>query len=473
MNLLIVAAVALVVLAVILLTYLKGYTVCPSDQLLIVNGKQDKSASEDDATGGAQVYQGGSVFVMPFFYEKSWLSLKPISGNLSLNDTLTLNNVKVSVDMQYMYAVDTDDVTTMRAAVRNFMGLDRTEIKNMIDEVAFGSIRSVIATLSIEDLISDREAFNAAIRQDLDVELKKIGIKLLNQNVRNITDKDNYIESLGEKASALVTQNALTATANAVKDGTINQERARTEMSIGQEEQLTAKQVGVAEQQSTAAIEKARIETEKELGVTEQHKNKRVGVAELKAQEAEGIAESTVKEAQANQERETAVAQSDKAIADAQLEANIAKEANKQLVQVEIDKKEAILKAEADAETVKVDAQAKAEAVLVAAEAEAKGLLKVLEAKAEGYKAIVDSCGGNVSAAANLMVIEKMEELTRIQMEALANIEIDKIVVMDGGSGDGGVKGFLNNYMTSLPQMHEMAKGVGIDLPEFLGTQAK
>lgn len=469
MEILIFAAAFLVLLAVVLGVYLKGYTVCPSDQLLIVNGKQDKEASDGDATGGAKVYQGGSVFVMPFFYTKSWLSLKPISGNLNLKDTLTLNNVKVNVDMQYMYAVDTDDVSTMRAAVRNFMGLSPKEIKDIIDEVAFGSVRSVIATLSIEDLISDREAFNTAIRSDLEVELRKIGVKLLNQNVRNITDNDKYIESLGEKASALVTQNALTATATAVKDGTINQEQARTEMAIGQEEQLTARKIGVAEQQSQAAVEKARIDTVQELGITEQQKAKRVGIAQIKAEEAEGIAESTIVEAKANQARETAVASSELVIAEAQLQANIAKEANVQLVQVEVEKKEAVIRAQAEAERIRIDAQAKAEAIVLDAQAQAQGLLKILEAKAAGYEAIVAACGGDVAAAANLLIIEKMEELTKIQMEALANIKIDKIVVMDGGSGDGGVKGFLNNFMTSLPQMHEMAQSVGIDLPQFLG----
>lgn len=470
MDLLIISGVIFVLMAMIIGIYMKGYTVCPSDLLLIVNGKQDKDPDLKDASGGAKVYQGGSVFVMPFLYTKSWLSLKPISGSLNLKDTLTLNNVKVNVDMQYMYAVDTADTSVMQLAIRNFVGMDAQSIERMIDEVAFGSVRSVIATLSIESLISDREAFNSAVRSDLEVELRKIGIRLINQNVRNISDNDNYIVSLGEKASALVTQTAATETAKAVKDGTINQETARSEMAIGQETQLTAKKIGVAEQQSKAAIEQERINTTQELGVTDQQKAKRVGIASIKADEAVGIAESTEIEAAANQKRETAVAESDKNIAKAQLDANVAKESNKQLVQIEIDKKRSILEAEAKAEQIKIEATAQAEAVVLEAKAKAEGILEVLKAKAEGYEQIVSACGNDVAAAANLMVIEKMEELTKIQVEALSNIEIDKIVVMDNGSGDGaGLKGFLNSFMTSMPQMHEMAKSVGVELPEFLG----
>lgn len=473
-NILVVSGLVVFLLLIIAMIYLKGYTVCPSDKLLIVNGKQDKGGSTDetDTTGGAQVYQGGSVFVMPFFFTKSWLSVKPISGTINLVNALTGNSVKVNVEMQYMYGVDTSCKDTMRLAVRNFVNLSNEAIEEIVNEVALGSLRSIVASLSIEDLISDREAFNEAIRQDLEVELKKLGLVRLNSNIRDIKDNDRYIISLGEKATALVTQTAATETALAAKDGTIAQETARSEMAIGQEKQLTNKAIGVSEQESKAAIEKARISTEQQLGVTEQQKAQRVGVAEIKAQEAVGIAESTVTEAEANTTRETAVASSEKAIAKAQLEANVAKEANTQLVQIEIDKQEAVLKAEATAAQIKIEAQANAEAVVMSAKAEAEGVLAILKAKAEGYKNIVDSCGGNVSAASNLMVIEKMEELTKIQVEALSNIEIDKIVVMDNGSGEGaGVKGFLNSYMTALPSMHEMAKTVGVDLPEFLGTQ--
>jgi len=139
------------------------------------------------------------------------------------------------------------------------------------------------------------------------------------------------------------------------------------------------------------------------------------------------------------------------------------------VVPAQADREKAIVAAEAERQKRVLVAKGDAESVLVKMQAEAQGAQAQLDAKAAGYKALVESCASDPSATAVLLLIEKLTELTSLQVEALKNLPIEKIVVWDSGGGDGGISDLGRRFMGVIPPMHELAKMVGLELPEFLG----
>ena len=189
-----------------------------------------------------------------------------------------------------------------------------------------------------------------------------------------------------------------------------------------------------------------------------------------KARIADFNAQLVVQEAEAD-------SRSKVSLQNAYAEINIAKTAAEsrrleaeEIVPKEIEKRKIEIAAMADAEKQKIDAHAKAASILAIKEAEAKGILQTLQAKADGYKMLVDACSTSQDAATMLMV-EKLEEIVKLQTEAIKNIKIDKITVWDSaGKGESSTANFLSNMVKSLPPLHELAQMSGVKLPDYLGN---
>ena len=146
-----------------------------------------------------------------------------------------------------------------------------------------------------------------------------------------------------------------------------------------------------------------------------------------------------------------------------------------QVVPQEIEKRKIQIDAEAEAQRNVLIARGQAEAILAVKQAEAEGILKLLDAKAKGYKQLVEACGDDAKSASTMLLIEKLEEIVKLQTEAIKNIKIDKITVWDsGGQGGDPAKGsttshFLSQFVKSLPALHDVAGMAGLDLPQYLG----
>jgi len=141
------------------------------------------------------------------------------------------------------------------------------------------------------------------------------------------------------------------------------------------------------------------------------------------------------------------------------------------VVPAEAERQKAIVQAEAERQKRVLVAKGEAESILVQMQAEAQGAQAQLDAKAAGYKALVQSCASDPSLTAALLLIEKLADLTHNQVEAIKNLPIEKIVIWDGG-GDGGLSDLGRRLLGVLPPIHELAKTVGLELPEFLGRTA-
>lgn len=451
----------IVALVVVILGLIKQYKICPNDKLMVVYG-----VGSGDKEKGAKIIRGGATFVVPFLQQYKFMSLAPISIDINLTDALSSNNIRVQVPAQFTLAVDSTDDANMQNAVRHLLDLTSSEIQENAENIIFGSLRAAVSEMSIEELTRDRNKFIELVNKNVGTELNKIGMDVVNVNIKDIRDESGYIEALGKKAAAEAINKAEVDVAEQERSGAIGVETNKREQEITVAKQKARGEMGVAEADREKTVRVAELQAETVKGENES-----------KANIADSNAELNKREASAYQSGEVARAQAETKVSEEQRIAEQAKLAKETLPAAEVEKSRIEIDAEAKAEETRRIAQGNADAKLLEFKAEAEGIQLVLEAKAAGYKDIVAAANNDPRAAATLLLIEKMEDIMEIQVEALKGINIDKITVWDSGNGsnggNGGVKGFLGNFMTSIPQMHELAQQAGIELPSYLGSTAE
>jgi len=410
------------------------YKRCPSNKILAVYGKIAGKQS-------VKCYHGGGAFIWPLVQDYAFLDLTPMTLHIPLKSALSQQNIRINVPSTFTVAIDTTPEAMNNASVR-LLTLSSKDIEMMASEIIIGQLRLTVASLKIEEINQDRERFLLEIRKHIETELKKIGLMLLNVNITDITDESGYIESIGKKAVSTALNQAKIDVANQEKSGDIGKSEAEKERRI---------------KVSTFNADAVQGENEAKAKVANVN-------AQLLEQEAEAAKRGQV--AQQN-----AYAQINKAKSLAELQRFEAEE----IVPKEIEKRKIEIAASADARKQSLEAEGKASAILQIKEAEAEGIRKVLKAKSEGYKLLVEACGNNSQDAATMLMIEKLEEIAKLQAEAIKNIKIDKITVWDSGtsSNGGSTSNFISNMIKSLPPLHEIASMTGVNLPSYLGNLQK
>jgi len=429
---------------VVLTTLVKQYKICPNDKVMVVYG------AGSSGKNGARLVHGGGTLVVPFFQSYRYMSLAPMSITVNLTKALSANNIRVNVPSQFTISIASKSEELMQNAVRYLLDRNNEQIEGAANEIIIGSLRSVVATLSIEELTRDRELFIRLINENVRSELNKIGMDLVNVNIRDITDESGYIEAMGRRAAAEA----------------IN----RADIDVAEQDRLGS--IGVAGNNRERDVTVAQQEAHTEIGKQAAARDRVQGENAAKADIADSNAALAVRESEALKTGEVARAHAATIVANEQRIAEQARIAKDLLPAAEVAKSQLEIEAEANAEQTRRVAQGEADAMLARYKAEATGLQLVLEAKAEGYKRIIDAAGGDANAAATLLMIEKMEEIVRIQTEALQNIKIDKITVWDSGSGNDGMQGFIRNFASALPPLQDIAAQAGIELPSFMGRVA-
>ncbi len=407
------------------------YRRCPSNQILAVFGRVEARKS-------VKCYHGGGTFVWPLIQDYRYLDLTPMTINIPLKGALSMQNIRINVPSTFTIAIDTAPEAMNNAAIR-LLGLRRNEIESMATEIIFGQLRLTVASLTIEQINQDREKFLEAIRKNIDSELQKIGLTLINVNITDITDESGYIESIGKKASSTA----------------INQAK-----------------VDVAEQEKKGAIGESSAQKERRIQVAQFNAEAVEGENSAKAKIASYNADLAEKEANARQRGEVASQLALAEIQKAKAQAETRRLEAEQVVPREIEKRKVEIDAEAEAEKRRKTARGEADAIVSVRTAEAEGFQKVLRAKADGYQALVASAGNNARDAATLLLIEKLENLVRLQTEMIRNIKIDKVTVWDSGNSDKGssTANFLSSMAKTLPPLHDVARMAGVELPDFLGN---
>lgn len=428
----------------------KRYKRCPSNKILVVYGKVggDKTA---------KCIHGGGVFIIPLIQDYAYMSLEPISLDIDLKGALSKENIRVHVPSTFTVGISTNPEVMANAAER-LLGLDARSVNQQAAEIIFGQFRQAIASMTIEEINQHRDKLLGLVHTNVGTELRKIGLEVINVNVRDLSDDAGYIKAIGQNAAATAINKAKIEVAEQEKLGQIGVATADKERTITVAEQNTASKTGETKAITSQRVDIAKLEAEAVQG----ENNSKAAIAQTNA-------DLQVKRAEALQRGEVAQAEATTAVFEAQKKQEVAKLEKEQLAQQEIDKKKIEIEASAEGERIRLVARAKADAIIMEKEAEARGIEAVLKAKADGYENLIKVAGGN---APTLLTIEQLPELVKAQVEAIKNIKIDKITVFDapGANGDSSLSHLMRGFTKSLPQLHDIAKNAGLDLPEFLGS---
>lgn len=486
--------VLLVGLAIFLST---TYKRCPSNKVLVIYGK---------GTGGntAKCVHGGASFVIPLLQDYAYLSLEPLQIAIPLKDALSVENIRVNVPSIFTVAIGTEPAVMQNAAIR-LLGLENHAIQQQAQDIIFGQLRQVIASMRIEEINRDRESFLHNIQASLEPELRKIGLVLINVNITDITDESGYIEAIGQKAASQAIQQARGDVAEQERIGEVRVAEAQREKAVLVASANKTKEIGMREAAREQAVRVAQLDKEQQIGeqtaqferevsVKEAERQKRVAVADANAKAMAGEAKSqaevvetqaqlALKQADAYQRTETKKKEAEAAVAEAQNRA-MAKAALAQAERIEAEQRAAleapakaekariIVDAEAEAEKRIALARAEATAIYAKLEAEARGQYEILAKKGDGLKQIIDACGG-ADKAFQMMLLEHLDHLADASAKAISSIKFDKVVVWENGGANGNGSSATSNFLQSmaktLPPMLQTMKDIGgVEIPESI-----
>lgn len=496
-NLFILAGLLVVIVLLGIIGILSRYRKCKSDEVLVVYGKTGGSKS-------AKLYHGGAAFVWPIIQGYEFLSMKPMQIDCKLTGAISAQNIRVDVPTTITVAISTDPEVMQNAAER-MLGLSMDDKQNLITDVVYGQMRLVIADMTIEELNSDRDKFLAKVKDNIDTELRKFGLYLMNINISDIRDAANYIVNLGkeaeskaqneaqanieeqEKLGAIKIANQIKERETRVAETRKDQEvaiaatRKEQEISVAQTDKERVSQVALANADKESQV--ARAEAEKNINVEQANTAKESRIAELnsdmeikqaeakkkaaigrnEAQKEIALSNAQLSVTQANADKEAAVQtareRAQKEVEEAKamkVESSLKAE---KIVPAEVAKQEAILQADAVAEKVIREAEAKAKATLAQAEAEAKAIRMRLEAEAEGkkmsllaeadgFQAMVKAAELNPAIAIQYKMVDQWKEIAGEQVKAFEKMQLGNVTVFDGG--DGATGNFLNSLVKTV-----------------------
>ena len=445
----------LIIVFVLFVTFaaiLARYKRCPSDKILVIYGKTGQNAS-------ARCIHGGAAFIWPVFQSYQFLDLTPISIECNLTNALSKQNIRVDVPCRFTVGISTEPENMTNAAER-LLGLGIDDIRNIATDILFGQLRLVIATMDIEEINADRDKFLANVSTNVEAELRKIGLKLINVNVTDIRDESGYIEALGKEAAAKAINDAKKSVAEQNRYGEIGKAEADRDKDIRIAETSRDTRINTADANAKAVEgennSKIAIAQSDALRREKQAEAERLAVAAEKVQAAKALEEAYKSERDA----ELARAEREKATQ----QANI-------LVAAEIEKQKLIIAAEAEAEKLRREAKGEADAIFAKMDAQARGTLEILSKQAEGFNQLVSAAGGDAKDAITMLISDKLPELVKTQVEAVKGIKIDKVTVWDGGNNKGGktaTSNFISGLMGAVPPLNDLFNMAGMNLPNYL-----
>ena len=449
--------IAVVLAFVTLSAILRRYRRCPSDKILVIYGKTGKNAT--GSISSARCIHGGAAFIWPVFQDYAFLDLKPISIECNLTNALSKQNIRVDVPCRFTVGISTDPENMTNAAER-LLGLSVDSIQSIATDILFGQLRLVIATMDIEEINADRDKFLANVSTNVEAELRKIGLKLINVNVTDIRDESGYIEALGKEAAAKAINDAKKSVAEQNRYGEIGKAEADRDKDIRIAETSRDTRIKTAEANALAVEgennSKIAIANSDAMRREKTAEAERLAVAAEKVQAAKALEEAYKSERDA----ELARAEREKATQ----EANI-------VVAAQIEKEKLIIAAEAEAEKVRREAKGEADAIFAKMDAQARGTLEILTKQAQGFGKLVEAAGGSAQEAITMLITDKLPELVKTQVEAVKGIKIDKVTVWDANGKEGGktaTSNFISGLMGSVPPLTDLFKMAGLELPSYL-----
>jgi len=462
-TIIVVAAIAaLLVLVVLPIVYVKNYIKVPPNEVAVFTGR-----------GAPKVVRGGARFRMPGIERVDIMSLEPFNVSINLQNALSNNGVPVNVEAVGLVRIGSAE-EAVQTAVQRFLTSDLNELQRQINEILAGSLRGITATMTVEDLNSNRDSLARSVVDEAGGDLARIGMEVDVLKIAGISDRNGYLESLGQRRIAEVKRDAAVGTAEAERDAQIQSARARQEGSIAQAEADTA--IATANQKRDVELARLRAQTEAENAQADQAGP----LANARAQKDVGIAVEQAEAARIQARIEVEQRRSEQAQAALQADVIAPAEAQRQadIARAEGQRQAAILAAQAQAEGARQAGQAEADARKAAADAmrverqaEADGIRAKLVAEADGKKEIAAALNTYSPEAARLQTLPDVlaSVVKATEAAAMPLSEIERLSII-GGAGDAqeAVGGLLGVSPLAVAKTIEALKASGVDLAAML-----
>jgi flotillin len=466
----IIPAIIVVVLLLLIFGIFSMWKRVPQDKAIIVTGLKKR------------VITGGGGFVIPLFERTDKISLENMEIEIRIDGALTGQGVGITADGVAVVKVKSDTNSILSAAEQfntsNGMQHTLEVIQHTTKNVLEGKLREIVSKMTIEEIYKDRETFASHVQEVAAVDLAQLGLELKVLTIKDISDRNGYLEALGKPRIAAVKRDAQIAEAEAAKETKI---KTAESVRLGEAAKLLSEtQISESEKDKELKVQAYRLEQEKAKATSdlayeiEANKAKKevtetqVQVEITRKQKEKELAEATLQVEITRKEKEIEIAEKEALRKERELEATVKKEAEadnyKQVKEADAIKYKEIADAEARARSIELEGKAKSEALRLQGMAEVdiirekgKAEAEAMMKKAEAYKQYND-------AAMSQMIIEKLPEIAKAISEPLSKTE--KIVIVDSGSGEGKgaskVTGYVTDIMAGLPETVNALTGVNI-----------
>ncbi|RAV10455.1 flotillin family protein [Paenibacillus contaminans] len=450
-------------------------TVGPEEAMIVTGtflGGKNVTHDEEDTGRKMKIVRGGGSFIWPIFQQAEFLSLLSHKLDVSTPEVYTEQGVPVIADGVAIIKIggSVEDVAT---AAEQFLGKPIEALKSEAQEVLEGHLRAILGSMTVEEVYRNRDKFAQEVQGVAAKDLKKMGLQIVSFTIKDVRDKQGYLDALGKPRIAIVKRDAEIAQAEAVRDARIQKARAEEE---GKKAELL-RDTNIAEAEKEREIKVAAFKKDQDTAKAEA--DQAYFIQEARAKQT--AVEEQMKVELVRKEREIDLQQKEIQIREKQYDADVKKkaEADRYSVEQAAEADKAKRMREADAMQYRIEAEAKANAEqkrlegLAIADAErAKGTAEadVIRlrglAEAEAKEKLAEAFQKFGEAAVLDIIVKMLPELAGKIAAPIGSI--DKLTVVDTGNGEGAAR--VSNYVTQLmATAPEMLKSVsGIDLEELV-----
>ena len=451
--------------------FVSKYQTAKRDEALIISGSYlgSKNVHVDEGGNKIKIVRGGGAFVLPVFQRSNRISLLSSKLDVSTPEVYTEQGVPVMCDGTSIIKIGSS-VEEIATAAEQFLGKTTEELENEAREVLEGHLRSILGSMTVEEIYQNRDKFSQSVQEVASVDLAKMGLVIVSFTIKEVRDKNGYLDSLGKPRIAQVKRDADIAEAEALKETRIKKAEAEKESQQ-------------AELQRQTEIAEASKEKELKLALYKQEQD----IAKAKADQAYNLESARAQQHVVEQEMEVKVVERQKQIEleekeitrrEKQYDSEVKKkaDADRYAREQEALAQKAREVAEAEAERFKVEALAEAEAnkTRLTGQAQAEAILARGAAEAEAKQKIADAFKEYGEAAVLSMVMEMLPQLMKEAAQPLGNI--DKISVVDtGAGGENSGANRITNYATNLlaGTQETLKETTGLDVKELIENFSK
>lgn len=456
-------AIAVLIILMLLIVFVAKYQTAKPDEALIISGSYlgSKNVHADESNNKIKIVRGGGAFVLPVFQRSNRISLLSSKLDVSTPEVYTEQGVPVMCDGTSIIKIGSS-VEEIATAAEQFLGKTREELENEAREVLEGHLRSILGSMTVEEIYQNRDKFSQSVQEVASVDLAKMGLIIVSFTIKEVRDKNGYLDSLGKPRIAQVKRDADIAEAEALKETRIKKAEAEKDSQA-------------AELQRQTEIAESIKEKELKLASYKQEQD----IAKAKADQAYNLESARAQQHVVEQEMEVKVIERQKQIEleekeiirrEKQYDSEVKKKADADRYAKEQEAQAQKVKevTEAEAEQFRVEALAQAEAnkTRLAGQATlAKGA-----AEAEAKAKIADAFKEYGEAAVLSMVIEMLPQLMKEAAQPLGNIEKISVVDTSNGSSENGGANRVTNYATNLlaSTQETLKETTGLDIKDII-----